>query len=352
MNEHRKIHLFFPLVFITLGVFLLLSNLGRLEGSFGELLGTYWPLILVFIGIDGLINREGWVAALVFLGLGSILVLGNMKILEMDTWMLISRLWPVLLVAIGLDIAFGRRGGVWVGIARVVVGLALIGGILWFAISSPLNLNMRSLTLEQPLSGSTSAEVHLDMLSGKVALDGMADDNLLASGTLEYKEGYSPKIEFIEPKDGHSKLYIWRTGSTDVYFGSPRTIWTVHLNSQPVYQIIMKAAVGEIRANLENLAVDHLDLDMAVGNIHLTLPADTALRANIDGAIGSVTVWVPKGTSLIVRNNTALATISVPQGYGKNKLLITSPDYSSSSSKTIELTIQQAIGTVTIKELP
>jgi len=47
----------------------------------------------------------------------------------------IWRLWPVLLIAIGLDILFGRRSAIGSLIALVLV-IAVIAGAVWLAVAA------------------------------------------------------------------------------------------------------------------------------------------------------------------------------------------------------------------------
>jgi hypothetical protein len=45
------------LVFIALGVALLLERLGYMQFDLGQFLHTWWPLILIIIGLGMLIDR-------------------------------------------------------------------------------------------------------------------------------------------------------------------------------------------------------------------------------------------------------------------------------------------------------
>jgi lia operon protein LiaF len=44
--------------FIVLGLLFLLNNLEMINVSLGELIRVYWPVILIWIGIDKLFRRE------------------------------------------------------------------------------------------------------------------------------------------------------------------------------------------------------------------------------------------------------------------------------------------------------
>ena len=57
-NEGRRF--FWPVILIVLGLLFLASNLGYLQwAELRRLLGTWWPLILIAIGIEQLIRRRG-----------------------------------------------------------------------------------------------------------------------------------------------------------------------------------------------------------------------------------------------------------------------------------------------------
>ncbi|MCK7476129.1 MAG: DUF5668 domain-containing protein [Rhodopseudomonas palustris] len=105
MADYRKPRsLFFPLLLIAVGLLIFLVNIGKIEGTTWDNLLKFWPVILIAAGLDGIYKRDGWVGPLVLLGFGTILLLGNLGILAQNGFSLLWRLWPVLLVAIGLDI--------------------------------------------------------------------------------------------------------------------------------------------------------------------------------------------------------------------------------------------------------
>lgn len=45
------------ILFIVLGLMFLLNNLNLIEVSLAELIRVYWPIILVWIGVDKLLQK-------------------------------------------------------------------------------------------------------------------------------------------------------------------------------------------------------------------------------------------------------------------------------------------------------
>lgn len=130
-TNHQSI--FLPLLFITVGVFMLLSTFKVIEGSGVDLAVRLWPLILILGGVDHLYRREGFVGAVVFIGLGVVLLGDNLGTLTVDAWDLMLRLWPIILVAVGIDLLLRQRT-LWITVLGTLLGLALIAAIVWFVI--------------------------------------------------------------------------------------------------------------------------------------------------------------------------------------------------------------------------
>lgn len=97
-------------VLVILGLLLLLSTTGLLPLNLGwGFIGDWWPLLLVFWGLYGLVSGglrfRPW--ALILLLLGILFQLAELGFWE---WSNLARLWPGLIVLAGLLILLRRRG--------------------------------------------------------------------------------------------------------------------------------------------------------------------------------------------------------------------------------------------------
>lgn len=109
---------------VLAGVLFLLSNLGiaALDGLFA----TWWPSLLVVLGVVILINNlRAWVFPLLLVGFGVLLQLNNLDIINVNVWQI---LWPVAIIAVGVSIIVDRfKGKTTIGDSRHSV-TALFGG--------------------------------------------------------------------------------------------------------------------------------------------------------------------------------------------------------------------------------
>ena len=93
------------LILVTLGVLFLLDQAGVIR--FGEFLGTWWPSILILVGLQQI--RSGWPprrsGGVILVLLGVFFQISN---LDLFPWWSAGRLWPLVLIALGLWLLTSR----------------------------------------------------------------------------------------------------------------------------------------------------------------------------------------------------------------------------------------------------
>jgi len=93
---------------LAAGIILTLDNLGVIDG---EDFLSYWPLLLMVVGISHLVRPPGSrriVGGLVWIAVGATMLLSNLGFIAFDIW----DLWPIFLVILGLSLIakpFRRR---------------------------------------------------------------------------------------------------------------------------------------------------------------------------------------------------------------------------------------------------
>lgn len=348
MNEYRKPRsLFFPLLLVVLGIFLLLTNLGTIEGSTWSIVSTYWPLIFVVGGLDGLYRRDGWVGSLVFIGLGTLLLLGNLHYLQWGGLDLLLRLWPILLVGWGLDVAFGHNATTWSTILRVGLGLLLVGSIVWLAMVGPFSTPAKAAEVNQPLDQATSSEINVSIAAGELNLQGGAAEDVLAEGSVYLPNNMSMNPSYTAPLDGKSTLDIQGAGVVVLPMQITSYPWNLEINSTIPIDLTAKEAMGLLITNASDIQLESLTVQQAMGKTVVTLPENTSFSGSISNAIGEIVIRVPKGTQLTLRVNNGLVSTDMPADYTRTQGQITSP----SADYKVDLDVSLAIGSLVIEKI-
>lgn len=98
---------FSGIMLIIVGGLFLADQMGALH--IGEVFRVWWPAILVLAGVVNLIERPASIfGPIVMIGVGTALVLANLGYVKIGS---VWHLWPLVLIAVGLNIVFGHRGG-------------------------------------------------------------------------------------------------------------------------------------------------------------------------------------------------------------------------------------------------
>lgn len=96
---------FSGVLLVVFGCLFLADQLGAIH--FGSFFATWWPAILVLAGLLSLIERPASVfGPIVMLTVGAALLLKNLGYVKLES---IWKLWPVILIALGLNALFAHR---------------------------------------------------------------------------------------------------------------------------------------------------------------------------------------------------------------------------------------------------
>lgn len=91
-------------ILIVIGFGLLMDSLNFFD--FADIISTWWPLILIFLGIKLLIERKPFsLFSVLLILLGILFIINSLKILPIGFW---DALFPLILILIGIWIIFAR----------------------------------------------------------------------------------------------------------------------------------------------------------------------------------------------------------------------------------------------------
>ena len=339
-----------PLILITLGLVFLLYNLGWLGEDAWSTLISLWPVLLIAMGLDGILRRDGLVGAALLIGLGTVFLLSNFGYLALNVWEVILRLWPVLLIAVGFDILVGRRS-IWASLLGLVLVLVILVGSLWsFGVRIDRGQALPSEQVSQPVEGASQANVVIEPGAASLHLSASSETDLLAAGRIGTGRGQQVRQEFSRDGD-RATLILRQTGGAAFFIpgGQERFRWELGLNSQIPIDLEVNLGAGEAVLDLTGLDLSALKVDMGVGQATVTLPVEGDFQAEVNGAVGQLRVIVPRGLAVQIQANTGIAARQFPAGYQQRDNTFTSPGYETAEQR-VELVVGQAIGMLVIEE--
>ncbi len=250
----------------------------------------FWPIVLIVAGI--------------------LFLLSNLGYLPEPSWNLLWRLWPVILIALGLDVLIGRRSIAGAIISGILIFL-LIGGVVlavFFARNIPLLANLASSpTLQQdfvshPVDDIEQAVVSIDFAAQQGKLVALDDSPNLIEGDIDY---YGDLIFDVTEVGEGAEVELDSIQSAPVFDIDLRNepavgMWDVALHPSVAYDLNLDGGSGGLTLDLSELTVTRFDLDQGSGAIVLSLPEQSTFFGEIDGGSGGVRIVVPETVGLRV----------------------------------------------------
>lgn len=298
-------------------------------------------------------RRRSIVGPLILIALGVGFLLSNLGLVTWNIWELMFRLWPLWLVAAGIDLLFGRsRWGSWVGVGLV---LALIGGAGWFAQGAwnPISGEVaRAESFSQPLSGARSADVTINSSVGQLFIRESSNSTVLVEGQINSRPGERVTRDYSRSGDtarfdvkSHQQGFV-------PFFGGDRSggLWELALSPQVPLNLNIATGVGKAEVDLSHLQVTDLRLQSGVGAANITLPAQGQVRARIDSGVGAITIQLPRGMAARITAENGIGNVSLPTGYAQQGGVWVSPDYASAPNR-VELSVHGGVGAIHIEQV-
>lgn len=297
----------------------------------------FWGLALVTAGVVALASIQGWI--------------------DIPAWVDLWTYWPVILIVIGLAIVLSRTPFAVVGVivAALVVGLA--GGAAIAAGAGGFVACNDAQGSQDTSSGeftATSATVELTFNCGDLTV-GLADGSGWQAATTTHDgEGVS-----LEADDDSLQI---RSDTGSFPFSDERQDWIITLGRDVQYDLALvpNAAessvdltggsfsslnanpnAGSLDLNLSGAQVDELDLQLNAGSLSLLTDADTQLAGQVGVNAGSVEICTDPeaGLRFTVDANVTFSHNLDESGLQQSGDVYTSSNFASAAG-TIDLVVE------------
>jgi len=246
--------------------------------------------------------------------LGGITLLVRAGVLDAERLTDAWRLWPLILVGIGLAIVLGRSRTAVVGTAVVALvlgslgGAALASGHLWIqgisdcaVASGPTD---QQLQRSGTFAGSAAVRLALDCGSAAVTTEAGSDWHVDAGyrGTAPLVDASADRLDLRVPggtaprrNDWTVKLPAASLGSISVTANAASA--TVALPGAHLASLDAEMNAGDLRIDLTQGAADEVDLSMNAGRVRLD-SGTAALSGDVSLNAGAFDLCVPDGVGL------------------------------------------------------
>lgn len=290
---------------------------------------------------------------LVMIGFGVFFLLSNLGILDWELLPTLLRLWPLLLVAIGLDLLLGRRSGIWAGITVAII-LAMFTGGVWL-VQTTTNIWAGELVTQdvsEKLDGADSAEVFIDMGAGVLEIDSMTSNSLLVSGTIQSSD--DEKVREVFELEGDTAVFELSTRGINYkpswFFDEEidrEKTWELSFNDSVALDLVIDSGFGVTDIDASGLLLNSLEVDSGVGEIIVYLPPTGQYDVTIDAGVGQVTVYIPDEIEVRMQLDTGIGDTTISGDFVKRNGFYYSDDFEGADD-FVDLSIDGGVGQIRV----
>ena len=241
--------------------------------------GVFWPAVLILVGVVALMANAGLISA--------------------ERLALLTDLWPLILIVIGLEI-IARRAlqGVAGDVAAVLIVLIAAGGAIAYAALAPNPGAIHTLDPSAPLGSLSHAAVEVDVGAANITVSGNSSlEGKLYQAHIQYS-GSKPDIT-LDRSNG--TLSISQGNSR---FGLQARHFTLDLQLNPSipWTITSNGGASTETYSLAGVHVSSMDINTGASREEITLgPPSGAVPITINGGALTVHIHRPAGVGASVR---------------------------------------------------
>lgn len=324
---------------------------------------------------------------LTFLLIGTILLANTLEILEWSVWSNLFKLWPLLVISLGLSLIFRGKSLSFVGPLIIFLGIIALVGAGYVGISfegekvTEVKTLSREIVIEVEKVPETETALETEVIP-EIETAPDTETTLETEVVLETKEylvierasielnldvgkltlGESTPLlyEFIsqyrykefEPFEKYSStekevdILIYHSPVTKKVISSNiKNNWQLKLNNQIIYDLTVETGAIDINCNLSDFKVEKLYIESGASNINLVLPQYNS-KIIIDTGVSNINIDIPKNVGAIVNIDSGIAVKDLDDFIKRNGTYI-SQNYNESEFKT-EIEINCGISNIDI----
>jgi hypothetical protein len=310
MARNARTSLVVPILLIAFGVFLLL---GEYYPNFNPwpVLRTYWPLILIFIGL--------------------------------------GKIWDATRGRQGNDpnapAACSSMGSTIGAVALIFVLMALFWHGRAFSRDRRADRSMHHETRTVERQDAKSVDVSVQSGAGEVTVSGGSERLLDADFNYGYTHD-SPQVQY-KVESGVGRLNITEEGD-HTHFGTSHNDWNLRFGNDVPLELTVEMGAGEGRFKLRDLQLTDLQLRMGAGHVDvdLTGPRKKDLNVDIQGGVGQATIRLPRNVGVTASASGGIGSVN-SHGLKRDGDEYVNDVYGKTPA-TIHLKVQGGVGNVNL----
>lgn len=251
-----------------------------------------------------------YLRGIIIILLGVILLANNFQILPWSVWYELLRLWPAILIAIGVDLIFRKSSLSFLQILSPLVIIAAIGGAVYLSQADrAYQITDRALRFEQPLSPKLKqADIEISFGAGILRLEG--GSAYLFEGDFTTPSWLRPKMRYkVVGEKGFLELTEeGERGRFQFSQAGKEHSWNLRLNNKIPLTLKIETGASSNYLDISSLEVTYLELKTGASKNEIKFGSLNSIQAKIEAGVSQIKLFIPGSIGIRIEADTALTS--------------------------------------------
>jgi hypothetical protein len=241
-------------------------------------------------------RTRGLLFPLIVIAIGVLVLLANLGVLSSEALQRLGDLWPLLLVILGLQLILNhtlpRQQATVAGLAATAV--IIIGAVAFAVWAPPGQLGSHHADSSQALGGQSAGTLEVSYATASMDVRTGGLDKAMYQAHIDYPAGENPPTISLDQPSG--TVTISQNGNISPFrlFGSNQRHLSVTLNNRIPWTIRVSGGASNVHLDLRELQLSRLEISGGVSdaNVQLGLPKGTE-GIQMSGGVSNLSLRLP-----------------------------------------------------------
>ncbi|MCU7490963.1 MAG: LiaF transmembrane domain-containing protein [Bacteroidota bacterium] len=294
-------------------------------------------------------NHLFW--GILFITLGILVLMNNFMSLSFN-WDMMWNLWPLLLVLAGVYFIFreGRFRWIIVLVIAFLLGVVIFAGVKSFSLFfdgdfEDFNVSAQEFTLPYE-SSIKKAKLNLEAAAGNFNLDGTTDSLVYAKTKGEFSD-YSLNNE---TSDSSADItFEMNNKHQRIVHGLGKNRMEIKLNSNPVWDMDLNVGAASVNLDLVPFKAENIYLKSGASSLKLKLGDKNPMtKVKFESGVSRLEIMIPKTSGCEINSDTEFSKKEFSEFVKIDDNVYRTPDFAQSGKK-IYLEIAAGVSSVKVE---
>ena len=259
-------------------------------------------------------RNRGLLFPVVLIAIGIIVLLGNTGVLSAQALERLGDLWPLLLVILGLQLILNhtlpRQQATLVGLGATAV--IVVAAVAYAVLVPATSLGTRRIDSTQQLGGLSAASLDLNYGAASIDVNAGGIGELLYQAHVDYPGGENPPTITLDRETGALQIRESPSFSPFHLFGSQRRHVQLTLTDRVPWSIQIGGGAANLRLDLRHAQLTKLDISGGANQLdaQFATPKGT-VSINISGGANNITIVAPAQSQWRVAVSGGISAVTI-----------------------------------------